>query len=138
MPQLFDLTWRPSTLQPTLPTDVYPYLAPAIYRGDPYTIQYVLLDGVTPYVPTGDLFAQIRPARLGVNATPGDPIATWAVTLGGDDGNEVTQHLTPEQTITIPDSAYWDIQEYDGDEALGSWFTGKVKAWGDIYRPVAA
>jgi hypothetical protein len=137
-PQLFDLTWKSSTLQPELPTGVYPYLAPAIYRGDPYTIRYLLLDGVTPYVPTGQLVAQIRPARFAANATPGVPLAEWAVDIGGDDGNEVTQHLTPAQTETLPDNAFWDIQEFDGDEPLGTWFTGKVKAWGDITREDAA
>lgn len=134
MPDLFDLTFKPSTAAPTLPTGVYPLLAPAIYRGSPYTIHFSLFDGEDPYVPEGDLFAQIRPERLAANATVGDPLAEFEVTIGGDDGNEVTIHLTPEQTATLPDAAFWDIQEFDGDEPLGTWFTGKVKAWGDVTR----
>lgn len=138
MPKLFDLTWKSSTQQPDLPSDVYPYQGPAIYRGDPYTIHFTLLDGEDPYVPTGDLLAQIRLERLAASATPGTPLAEFAVTVGGVDDNEVTIHLTPDQTKTLPDSGYWDLQEFDGDDPLGTWYTGRVKAWGDVTREVEA
>lgn len=134
MPTLIDLVWKPSAATPTLPDNVYPHLAPAIYRGDPYTILLRLMNGDDPYEPEGDLFAQIRSARLNANADPGDPLAEFEVTIGGVDGNEVTIHLTPEQTATLPDAGFWDIQEFDGDEPLVTWFTGKTKAWGDITR----
>lgn len=134
MPTLLDLSWKPSAAQSTLPTDVYPILAPAIYRNDSYSIHFTLMDGVTPYVPQGDLSAQIRPARLAASAVPGDPIAEFDVTVGGVDGNEVTIALVRSQCASLPDAAYWDLQEaFDVDDAT-TWFTGKVKAWGDITR----
>lgn len=131
MPSLLDLTFKPSADQETLPNDVYPVLAPAVYRGDSYSITFTLTDGVDPYEPEGDLFAQIRPARLAANATAGDPIVEFAVTVTV---NEVTIALTDAQTATIPDSAYWDLQERLDADTVRTWFTGKVKAWGDVTR----
>lgn len=134
MPALFDLVWKPSAAQSELPNGVYPILGPAVYRGQPYDIHYTLMDGATPYVPTGILLAQIRPARLKASAIVGDPLAEFVVTLGGVDGNEVFQGLVAEDTLALPDAWFWDIQEFDGDDPLGTWFTGKGKAWGDITR----
>lgn len=136
MPTLFDLKWKPSKATSELPTDVYPILGPAIYRGDGYTITLRLLDGATPYEPEGTLTAQIRKARLKANATVGDPLAEFEVTVAGVDGNEVTIHLTDEQTITLPDEAYWDLQESFDDGDPRTWFTGQANAWGDITREV--
>lgn len=135
MPALFDLTWKPSASVETLPTDVYPYLGYAVYRNDSYTITLTLTnEDLTPYVPEGDLSAQIRRARLAASATPGDPLAEFDVTVGGDDGNVVTLALTRAQAAALPDNSFWDLQEeFDDDEAT-TWFTGKVKAWGDITR----
>lgn len=137
MPALMDLTWKPSAAQADLPTDVYPTLAPAIYRNDGYSIHFTLHDGVTfPYVPEGTLTAQIRPARLAAGVTAGDPLATFDVTVGGVDGNEVTISLDESQTAALPDAAYWDLQESFVSSPPRTWFTGKVKAWGDVTRPV--
>lgn len=131
MPALFDLTFKPSAAQPTLPDDVYPTLGPAIYRNDGYTIHFTLLDGVDPYEPEGTLTAQIRRARLAASATPGTPLAEFEVEV---DANEVTISLTAEQTAALPDAGFWDLQEsFDADEPR-TWFTGKVKAWGDVTR----
>lgn len=138
MPKLFDLTWKSSAAQEDLPTGVYPTLAPAIYRNDGYTIHFVLLDGVTPYVPEGTLSAQIRRARLAANATPADPLAQFEVTVGGVDGNEVTIALDGTQTAVLPDSAFWDLQESFVSGPPLTWFTGRVKAWGDVTRVVGS
>ena len=134
MPALFDLTWKPSASQPDLPDDVYPTLAPAIYRNDGYSIRFVLADGTAAYVPEGSLTAQIRSARIPAGATVGSALAEFAVTVGGDDGNEVTLELTGTQTAGLPDSSFWDLQQSFGDGEPRTWFTGKVKAWGDITR----
>lgn len=131
MPSLLDLTWKSNATTPTLPDDVYPVLAPAIYRGDSYSITFTLLNGEDPYEPEGELFAQIRPGRLAASATPGDPIAEFAVTV---DVNEVTIALTDDETLDIPDSGYWDLQERLDADTVRTWFTGKVKAWGDVTR----
>lgn len=131
MPALFDLTFKPSAAQPTLPTDVYPTLGPAIYRNDGYTIHFSLLDGVTPYEPEGTLTAQIRPARLKASAVAGDPLAVFEVTVVT---NEVTIALDEDQTAALPDAGFWDLQESFDDGPPRTWFTGKVKAWGDVTR----
>lgn len=131
MPTLLDLTWKPSKAAPELPVDVYPHLAPAIYRGDDYTIHVVLLDGDDPWEPEGTLHAQVRKERLKAGATVGDPIAEFDVTV---DVNEVTLELDGDQTATVPDSCYWDLQETLDDGTRRTWFTGKAKAWGDITR----
>lgn len=131
MPTLLDLTWKPSKQLPELPTDVYPVLAPAVYRGDDYTIHVVLLDGDDPWEPEGTLRAQIRKDRLKAGATVDDPLAEFDITV---DANEVTCHLDPDDAALIPDNAYWDLQESFDDGAVRTWFTGKVKAWGDITR----
>lgn len=131
MPTLIDLIWKPSAETPELPTDVYPHLAPAIYRGDDYTIHVVLNDGVTPYEPEGTLHAQIRKDRLKAGATVGAPLAEFEVTV---DVNEVTVHLDGDDTVDLPDNGYWDLQETLDDGARRTWFTGKANAWGDITR----
>jgi hypothetical protein len=131
MPALFDLTWKPSTAQPDLPTDVYPTLGPAVYRNDGYSIQFTLMDGETPYEPEGELFAQIRPARLAAGATAGDPLAEFEVTVLA---NAITIALDESQTAALPDSGFWDLQETFLDAPPRTWFTGKVKAWGDVTR----
>lgn len=134
MPALFDLTWKPSAAQSTLPTDVYPTLAPAIYRNDGYSILFNLWNDeaqTDPYEPEGDLNAQIRRARHAASATVGDPLAEFDVTV---DGNEVTIALVREQTEALPDSSFWDLQESFVDSEPRTWFTGKVKAWGDVTR----
>jgi hypothetical protein len=134
MPTLLDLTWIPSAAQPTLPTDTFPRLGPAVYRNDTYTIHGSLTTEGEPWVPEGELAAQIRPARLLQNATVGDPLADFDVVVGGDDGNEFWLALTRLQAASLPDRWYWDLQEtFDDDEAT-TWFTGKGKAWGDITR----
>ncbi len=137
MPTLFDLTWKPSAAVPELPTGTYPYVAPAIYRGDVYELRFVLLDSQyatpVPYVPEGTFQAQIRTARLAAGEVPGDPLATFTVDVAGDDGNEVFVTLTAEQTALLPDQGFWDLQEAVG-ESVVTWYTGKVKAWGDITR----
>jgi hypothetical protein len=137
-PKLFDLTWKSSASQEDLPTDVYPTLGPAIYRNDSYSIRFILTDeDDAPYVPVGTMSAQIRRARLKANATPGDPLADFTVDIAGDDGNEVTISLVRDQAAALPDEAFWDLQEaFDEDDAR-TWFTGKVKAWGDISRDVS-
>lgn len=135
MPELLDLNFKPSASQPTLPTGGYPYVAPAIYRGDEYTIHFTLSDGVDPYTPEGTLTAQIRPARLAANATPGDPLAEFLVTV---DGNEVTIQLDGDDTAGLPDAAYWDLEESFDDASPRTWFTGKVKVWGDVTREVGS
>lgn len=134
MPALFDLTWKPSAAQADLPTDVYPTLGPAIYRNDGYSILFTLLDGADPYVPEGTLTAQIRRARLGASATAGEPLAEFDVTVAGVDGNEVTIALDETQTAALPDAGFWDLQESFVSGPPRTWFTGKVKAWGDITR----
>ena len=131
MPALFDLTYKPSAATPDLPTDVYPTLGPAIYRNDGYSILFTLSDGDTPYEPEGTLAAQIRASRLSAGATPGVPLAEFEVTV---DTNTVTIALDAEQTAALPDSAYWDLQESFDDAPPRTWFTGKVKAWGDVTR----
>lgn len=131
MPALFDLTWRPSAAVPDMPTDAYPTLAPAIYRGDGYSIAFTLSDGDDPYEPEGTLFAQIRTARLGASASPGDPLAEFTVNVAA---NVVTISLDDEQTASLPDAGYWDLQETFDDAPPRTWFTGKVKAWGDVTR----
>lgn len=131
MPKLLDLTWKSSATQEDLPTDVYPYLAPAIYRNDGYSIAFTLLDGVDPYEPEGTLTAQIRAKRLVSGETPGDPLAEFDVTVVA---NVVTIALDETQTAALPDAGYWDIQESFDDAPPRTWFTGKVKAWGDITR----
>lgn len=131
MPKLFDLTWKSSAAQENLPTDVYPTLGPAIYRGDGYSIHFVLLDGADPYEPEGTLTAQIRRARLGASATPGDPLVEFEVTVVD---NAVTIALDGDQTAILPDSGYWDLQESFDDGPPRTWFTGRVSAWGDITR----
>jgi len=134
MPTILDLVWKPSADAPTLPTDTYPVLAPAVYRNDGYSIHFTLSDGDDPYVPEGTLTAQIRKARLAAGATPGEPLASFDVTVGGDNGNEVTLDLDETITEALPDSAYWDLQESFVDGPPRTWFTGRVKAWGDITR----
>lgn len=135
MPTLLDLTWKPSPDSPTLPTDVYPFLAPAIYRGDGYSIHFSLLDGDDPYAPEGTLTAQIRPARRAAGAVLGDALADFDITV---DGNEVTIALDGDQTATLPDNVYWDIEESFGDASPRTWFTGKAKAWGDITEVIGS
>lgn len=134
MPSLLDLTFKPSADQETLPTGVYPVLAPAIYRGDSYSITFTLTDDGNPYEPEGDLFAEIRPARLKATDTPGAPLASFSITVNV---NEVTIALTDTETAALPDSAYWDLQERLDADTVRTWFTGKVKAWGDVTREVA-
>ena len=95
MPSLLDLTFKPSADQETLPTGVYPVLAPAIYRGDSYSITFTLTDDGNPYEPEGDLFAEIRPARLKATDTPGAPLASFSITVNV---NEVTIALTDTET----------------------------------------
>lgn len=132
MPALFDLVFKPSAAQATLPTDVYPTLGPAVYRNDGYTIRFLLLDGEDPYEPEGTLTAQIRPLRLAKSATPGTPLAEFDVTVST---NEVTISLDEEQTAALPDGpSFWDLQESFDDGPPRTWFTGKVKAWGDVTR----
>jgi hypothetical protein len=133
VPALFDLTWKPSASSTELPTDQYPYLGPAVYRGDGYSITLVLTqEGATPtYEPEGTLSAQIRAARLDPEEVPDDPIAEFDVTV---DSNVVVIALTAEQTAALPISAYWDLQETFDDSEPITWFTGKVKSWGDITR----
>lgn len=131
MPTLFDLTWKPTAAAPNLPSDVYPILGPAIYRNDGYSIHFTLMDGETPYEPEGELHAQIRPARLPANADPGEPLAEFEVLVST---NEVTISLDGEQTAALPDDGYWDLQETFDDASPRTWFTGKVKVWGDITR----
>lgn len=138
MPKLLDLTWKSSAAQEDLPTGVYPILAPAIYRNDGYSIHFTLLDGTDPYVPEGTLSAQIRPLRLGKSATVGDPLAEFEVTVGGVDGNEVTIALDDVQTGALPDAGFWDLQETFDDGPSRTWFTGRVKAWGDVTREVGS
>jgi hypothetical protein len=118
-----------------MPTGVYPVIGPAVYRNDGYSIRFELNDGDTPYEPEGTLLAQVRPARLAANATPGEPLAEWEVTV---DGNVVTISLDDTQTAALPDAAYWDLQETFDDAPPRTWFTGKVKAWGDVTREVVA
>lgn len=131
MPALLDLNWKPSKDKPDLPTDVYPYQGPAIYRGDGYSIAFSLLDGVDPYEPEGTLFAQVRKERLKANQTVVAPLAEFNVTVVD---NLVTIALTGEQTITLPDQAFWDLQETFDDAPPRTWFTGRANAWGDITR----
>lgn len=136
MPLFFDLNWIATTAVPSLPTTRTgakddPILGEAIYRGDPYDITFVRpaeLQGFT-------LTAQVRRSRFAAGATVGDPIADFAVDV---DGDNVTIALTPEQTASLPDQSYWDLQAWDGDDPVDTWFTGKVKAWGDITRAVVA
>lgn len=135
MPDLFDLIYKPSAAQPMLPVDVYPYQGYAVYRNDSYSITFTLTDANDdPYVPEGDLAAQIRPARLAAGATPGDPLAEFAVTVGGVDGNVVTIALVRDQCAALPDSAFWDLQESFDEDTARTWYTGKIKAWGDVTR----
>jgi hypothetical protein len=135
MPALLDLTWKPSASEPELPTTGYPYKAPAIYRGDSYSITLTLTEDAAPYEPEGDLYAQIRTARLGVgSAAPDDPLLEFEVTVTV---NEVVISLTSDQTIDVPDSCYWDLQERLDADTARTWFTGKVKGWGDITREEA-
>lgn len=134
MPKLFDLTWKSSAAQEDLPTDVYPWVGPAIYRNDGYTIHFTLMDGVTPYEPEGTLTAQIRTKRFAASAAVTDPLAEFEVTVGGVGGNEVTIALDAEQTAALPDAGFWDLQETFDDSEPRTWFTGKVKAWGDVTR----
>jgi hypothetical protein len=135
LPALFDLTWKPSAESSELPEDQYPYLGPAVYRGDGYTITLTLLteDGATPteYIPEGTLSAQVRSARINPSATPGDALLDFGVDVVD---NVVTLTLTGEQTATLPVSAYWDVQESFDDGEPVTWFTGKIKSWGDITR----
>lgn len=131
MPTIIDLDWKPSGSSPELPTTGYPHRAPAIYRGDDYPIHVVLNDGDTPWEPEGTLFAQIRKERLKARATVTSPLAEFTITV---DGNEVTLELDGDQTATLPDEAYWDLQETFDDGRRRTWFTGRVKAWGDITR----
>lgn len=131
MPTILDLIFKPSSTHPIWVTGDPP---PAIYRNDGYSLHFVLLDGVTPYVPEGTLAAQIRPTRLPKSATPGDPLAEFEVTVGGVDGNEVTIALDETQTAALPDAGFWDLQEAFVDGPPRTWFTGKVKAWGDVTR----
>lgn len=131
MPKLFDLTWKSSASQEDLPTDVYPTLGPAIYRNDGYTIHFVLLEDGDPYEPEGTLTAQIRASRLRASAEAGDPLAEFEVTV---DVNEVTIALDETQTAALPDVGLWDLQESFDDGPPRTWFTGKVKAWGDVTR----
>lgn len=137
MPTLLDLTYKPSTAQPTLPTGTYPHLGNAVYRNDSYSITVRLWSdeaGTVPYVPEGTMAAQIRPARLAAGATPGDPLADFTVNVAGAGGNEVTLSLIRSQAASLPDGWYWDLQEeFDVDLAV-TWFTGKGKAWGDVTR----
>lgn len=134
MPVLFDLTWKPSADSSELPTDVYPYVGPAVYRGDGYSITFVLTTpGATPvpYVPEGTMSAQIRSARLAPGEIPEAPLAEFSVTV---DDNRVTIALVREQTIVLPVTAYWDMQETFDDSEPRTWFTGKISSWGDITR----
>lgn len=131
MPRYFDLNWTPSRALPDLPTDRVgtkedPYLGDAVYRDETYTITITL-----PAPPEGTLAAQIRPDRLKAAATPGDPLAEWAVDVVG---SVVTLTLDRDQAASLPDKSYWDLQETFDDDTSRTWFTGKVKAWGDITR----
>lgn len=130
MPTILDLTWKPSNAAPQYPADD-PTVAPAVYRGDGYTILLVLMDGANPWNPEGTLRAQVRKERIKASATVTDPIAEFEITV---DANEVTCHLTGDATVDIPDSAYWDLQEEFDDADPRTWFTGRVKAWGDLTR----
>lgn len=137
MPRFLDLTWIPTLAVPALPTDRTgakddPYLGDAIYRGGPYTIKLVPpveLVGAT-------LTAQIRADRLKAGATVTDPLADFAVDTDVDDN--IFLSLTAAQTAALPDKGYWDVQQWDGDDPLDTWFTGKVKVWGDITRAEVA
>lgn len=137
MPALFDLTWKPSAESSELPEDQYPYLGPAVYRGDGYSIHFILTTaGATPgdYIPEGTLTAQIRSARIAPGETPDEPLAEFDVDV---EDNEITIALTAAQTMELPVSAYWDLQESFDDGEPRTWFTGKIKSWGDITRETA-
>lgn len=134
MPALLDLNWKPSADESTLPTGVYPGRAPAVYRNDTYSITLRLWndeEGTDPYTPEGTLTAEIRPARLAAGATVADPIVEFDVEV---DGNEVSLTLTRAQAAIVPDAAYWDLQEVLAGDVARTWFTGKVKGWGDVTR----
>lgn len=130
MPALFDLVWKPSSRQPTLPDeeDQYPYIGPAVYRGDSYDIRFNLPD---EFEVEGTMHAQVRLERLAADEEPGDPIVEFDCTV---DVDAVTISLTQAQAATLPDDAYWDIQQVFDDGAVRTWYTGKIKAWGDITR----
>jgi hypothetical protein len=136
VPALFDLTWKPSASSSELPTDQYPYLGPAVYRGDGYSIHFILTEDAEaatppPYEPEGTLTAQVRAARLDPGEEPDAPLAEFSVDVVA---NEVTIALTAEQTASLPISAYWDLQESFDDSEPRTWFTGKIKSWGDVTR----
>lgn len=135
MPALLDLVWKPSADEPELPTSGYPYKAPAIYRNDSYSLTFTLTDDGEEYEPEGVLHAQIRAARLAVGAgEPSDPIVEFDVVVAG---NVVTIALTRAQAALVPDSAYWDLQEVLDEDTGRTWFTGRVKGWGDVTREAA-
>lgn len=136
-PRFFDLTWIPTRAVPELPTDRtgakdHPYLGDAVYRGEPYTIVLV----PPPELVGATVTAQIRRERLKANAAVSDPLADFAVDTDVDDNIVLT--LTAAQAAALPDQWYWDIQEWDGDDPLDTWLTGKGKAWGDITRAAVA
>ncbi len=126
---VLDLTWKPSVTVTEPPTGK----ASAIIRDDPYTHVFVVTDGyldlgATPVLP--EYVAQIRTARL-TGETDDDPLADFTVEVEQDgDDFRITMSLTAEQTLELPSSGFWDMQQVDA----GTILAGKIKVLDDVSR----
>lgn len=138
MPGVLDLDWDFRKATPKNPTPA-PGHSSAIYRGDSY--EHVLefwsdTEKTEPFVFTGTFRAQIREERLDqadVEDPSPAPVAVFNCELSGPGPNVVTISLTPEQTLSLPVSGFWDLQEENG-ERVTTILAGKVKVLDDVTR----
>lgn len=123
MPALVHLDWIPKEPGETPPVGH----APAIYRGEPYSLTFTFPVG---FDTSGTWSAQVRPTRLDNGTTPA-PTATFTCTVNGQDVEVV---MPAAQTLLLSTAkAVWDLQQTVSGEPE-TWFTGNVKAWGDVTR----
>lgn len=127
-----DLVWKPSATEPTPPAGK----GSAIIRGDTESRTIRVTDGTLNGYDAWDWSAQIRAQRL-TGATAGDPLVSYTVTLEPD-GDDLLVHLllAPNETLTLPNAAFWDLQLTDGT-TVTTWLSGKVKVLDDVTRASA-
>jgi hypothetical protein len=103
--------------------------APAILRDDPYT-HTIRVTGGWGALGAEQFAAQLRRRRLSSGAAD-DPVEEFTVDVEQDDDDLlIVLALTAAQTVALPVTGYWDLQQVDGPTLLA----GTFKVLDDVTR----
>lgn len=126
---VLDLTWKPSA-NSTAPAAGQ---SSALVRGDTYA--HVIefwndAEQTDPLTIDGTVTAQLRAQRLSATATVDAPLAEFTV---GVVDNAVTVTLAADDTLELPSSCFWDLQQ-DVAGVITTLLAGRVKVLDDVTR----